>query len=161
MPLASYLTLAAADALAALLPPLPRYAAASSALREQALAAATLRVDASSRWQGRRYVADQALEFPRVPYNDFRVWDWDAAAGTAVVPQTVQLAVLYEANALLDTARQARLQQIADGLTAQSTGSLSESYARVGPTTAAGRPVLIADAAALLDKYRLRSGDIK
>src|SRR3954465_12912749 len=114
----SYLTVTEANALAADLPPLPAWAAAASGDKTTALNQATADVDGAMPYQGRPYDPTQARQFPRVaedphpgsaaaPAPDAAgaagggVWDWDDATHTAVVPRDVNVAVLYEAGAIL------------------------------------------------------------
>src|SRR5687768_9997064 len=97
----AYLTNTDADALAATLPTLPAWSAASSANKTKALERASIDVDAAMPYQGRKYDADQANQFPRIPFDDAPgsaaqganpragVWDWDADANEAVVPDAV------------------------------------------------------------------------
>jgi hypothetical protein len=88
-------------------------------------------------------------------YWDGEVWDW-SAANAPCVPDRVKMAVFVQALSLLaDASRQARLQDIADGVSGQSAGGISESY-REG---AKGR-VLCEAARRQLDKYLLRTGRI-
>ncbi len=155
----AYLTLTDADALAATLLGLTHYQAADDATRSAALLTASIEIDAASRWQGRKYDPDQAREFPRVPYEG-TVWDW--VDGYAVVPDLVRIAVLRQADFLLDTVRRAKLAQIEDGLASQSVGSISESYARPTPAgQASGWDRLCSEARDLLARYRLTSGPLR
>lgn len=152
----SYLTTSEADTLADAMPGLAAYQALSSdAAKLAVLALASARLDASRRWQGRKYDLDQVLEFPRLPYPGVV---WDDNAGTAVVPSTIKLAVLMEANSIADGSRDRIQEAIANGLASQSTGSLSEAYAaRIG---AGMNQTLCRDAELLVEKYRLRTGGV-
>src|SRR5262249_10640077 len=107
--------------LAATLPSskLPAYRAASSDDKNAALLDASWRLDNAYAYQGRKYGPDvltaQTLEFPRIARGDIwrgrplpqwrsfgtDVWDIDTD-GNVVVPHNVLLAVLYEADSLLD-----------------------------------------------------------
>jgi hypothetical protein len=161
--LPSYLTVAAADALAATLPGLAAYKALTDdAAKLAVLSMATLRLD-NSRWQGRKYDPDQELEFPRVPYGDTRVWDWDATAEEAVVPQAVKVAVMFEADWIQSGTADRVQQALSAGLTSQSTGNLSETYnAALAARVAAGEPLpLCAEAERMMARYRLKSGGIR
>lgn len=174
--LPSYMTLAEADAMAASLPKLDAYKAADANGRQQLLAGATMRVDASRRWQGRKYHLDQVLEFPRIPHPRYlplqngyvqpvspsytRVWDWDAINKTAVVPARVKLAVLYEADAMGDGERDRIIAAVSAGLTAQNTGSLSEQYRQMN----AGQmnvAALCPQADNLVRGYRIVTGELR
>jgi hypothetical protein len=171
----SYLGSVEADALAAECPAsmLTAYlAATTTAAKGAALRQATLDVDASMRFQGRRYDASQVREFPRVPYEvasgqlpvgpylvgadtaAAEIWDWDDDTDAAVVPSQVKLAVLYQANRILRGVGQAAQDQ-ADGIASKSLGTASVSY-RPG----AGNVRLAAEAMDLLERYRLRSGQM-
>lgn len=164
--LPTYLTTSQADALAAQLPGLAAYKALpDDASKLATLSLASMRVDASRRWQGRKYDPDQVLEFPRLPYGSSvrlyagGVWDWDTDAQQAVVPQNVKLAVLYEADSIaagtLDRVRNA----IASGLASQSTGSLSEAYntALAGVSAMA----LCPESERLMSRYKLATGGMR
>jgi hypothetical protein len=167
----SYLSLADAKALAANLPAaqIAAWVAASDDQRTAALAAATADVD-GGRYQGRRFDPTQALEFPRVAYSERSpgsylgvgvavvgpndvVWDWDPATQTALVPDAVKRATLYQADSILSGSRNGRLDAIHDGLASQSLGGGSESYVQGRPPATLCRP-----AAQLLARYRLQAG---
>ena len=175
---ASYLTLDEADAIAGTLLSglVAAYMAAEPPQKQAALEAASADVDGACRWQGRKYDGDgaisgtaQVLEFPRLAYGDAsyaiaptlgslcNIWDWDADTATAVVPEAVKRAVVIQAADRLDGRRLGRLDGRA-GLIAQTTGSLSETYTAAGPTEAMRR--LCPEAAALVERYRLRSGGL-
>lgn len=165
----SYMTLVEAAAIAATLPTLTAYAAATDAKKAAAIYLASLDVD-SVRFQGRKVDWAQVREFPRysgglraterrsdgaTQGEDAEIWDWDAEAEAAVVPDQVKIAVLLQANDILDGQRDSRIQGIADGLAAQSVGSLSESYrGDAAPARLCER------AMRLLERYRLRSGQL-
>jgi hypothetical protein len=178
----AYLTVSEAAALAATLPAslLAAFLAlGSDAAKAAALAQATADVDAAGPWQGRRYAAGQALEFPRVPWESAEalvtyppaggvrypvgnpsglasaVWDWDAATHAPVVPRAVKVAVLHQANAIAAGTRAERLDAQHDGLASQSVGGLSESYL---PAAGGGERAVCRAAAQLLRPYRLRGG---
>lgn len=133
--------------------------------------AASERIDASDRWQGRKYDSQQVREFPRVARGSANVWGgsiasggeeiWDLDGdGAVIVPRTVKLATLHEANAILDSSgREERLQAIADGVVSQSNSGMSESY---GQTSArpGGRSNLCLEAAQFMAKYKLTSGQM-
>src|SRR5205085_488632 len=87
-----YLEVAEADTLAADLPTLTAWSAASSPDKELALNQASLDVDGAMPYQGRRYDAQQSRQFPRVAEDDGAagttdlvvspeslIWDWDSA----------------------------------------------------------------------------------
>ena len=163
-----YLTTIAADAIAATLPALPAWSAASTPQKTAALLRATLDVDNAMAYQGRRYAAGQERQFPRAPYDDppgtagfdrdarASVWDWDAGANAAVVPEDVLLAVLLQADANLAGDRESRIAAQHDGVVYDQTGSLAESYKQTeGPGVTTG---LCRAAWVLLRKYRVKSG---
>ena len=166
----SYLTSTEADALAATLPTLTAYSAASSGNKTKALLRASLDVDNAMPYQGRRYASDQTNQFPRVPYDDppgsagfdrdprASVWDWDADANEPVVPVDVLLAVLLQADTVLAGDREPRLAAQHDGVVYDQTGSVAESYKQTeGPGVTTG---LCRAAWVLLRKYRLKSGSL-
>ena len=164
----SYLSVAAADALAAALPGLAAWAAADAPTKATALARASLDVDGAMTYQGCKYDAGQVLQFPRLPdgaaatvpaaRQGSGVWDWDPGLNAAVVPEDVLLAVVLQADANLAGDREARLAAQHDGVVYDLTGSVAESYKQTeGPGVATGlcRPAWV-----LLRKYRLRSGRV-
>ena len=165
----TYNTLASANALADEMPNLSAWAAATDAAKGDALKLARFRVDRAHRYQGRRYLANQRLEFPRVAYDGgaavhqdtatspSTIWDWDEANETAVAPLDVKMAELFEANSILAADRDRIADAIANGLKSQSTGSLSETYDRL-PRSSSGAPVLCRDAEMLMQQYRAASG---
>jgi hypothetical protein len=173
--MAGYLTLAAAQSLAAGMIGVDAFTAAATAEPVKALAALDLasdRVDAAVVYQGTRYDPRQERQFPRIPYaqagttldntwppvtlhDATYVWDFDDATATVVVPLNVRRAVVYEAAAILTAGREARRDAIHDGLLSQGTGSLSESYR----DPAASSPVC-RDAHLLLSRYAVRQGRI-
>ena len=166
---ASYLDVSAADALAATVPALAAWPAATADAKARALAQASADVDAAMPYQGRRYDPAQALEFPRVAHDDLArrtvvsptravVWDFDADAGEAVIPPAVRLAVLYQADAILLGEREPRIAAQHDGVVYDLTGTLAESYKHTsGPGVRTG---LARRAWMLLRRYRLRSGQL-
>jgi hypothetical protein len=163
--LPSYLTTSDADALAAQLPGLAAYKAITDdAAKLALLSLASLRVDNSRKWQGRKYDTSgaQVLAFPRVPHAapSSVVWDWDADAEEAVVPQDVKIAVMFEANSIADGARDRVLELQAMGLAGRSTGSLSEQYRAAFAGQSAGTKLSL-QADDLVEKYRLRTGGIR
>ena len=166
----SYLDVTDADALAATVPALAAWSAATTDQKTRALRQATSDVDAAMAYQGRRYAADQALEFPRVaadgssspsaaccpPADGSTVWDWDPTAAAAVVPRDVRLAVLYQADSVLAGEREPRIAAQHDGVVYDLTGTLAESYKQTtGPGVRTG---LARRAYTLMRKYRLRGG---
>jgi hypothetical protein len=167
--MSSYLTDSEADALAATLPAMTAWGAASSGNKTKALERASLDVDNAMPYQGRRYDPAQPNQFPRVPYDappgtssDFGhdpgagVWDWDADADEAVVPEDVLVAVLFQADTILAGEREPRLASQHDGVVYDQTGSVAESYKQTeGPGVTTG---LCRAAWVLLRKYRLQSG---
>lgn len=173
--MAAYLTIIEANELAATLPNLAAWNAQPDlAIREAALLLASDRFDLARPYQGRRYAADQDREFPRVAYDApavetglsdrtvvaSTIWDWDADAAAAVVPDKVKRAVLYEANAILDGSRDRIQQAIHNGLAGQSIGSASETYFR-SPLNAQGVPTLCQEADLVSLFYRRRSGRLQ
>lgn len=180
-----YLTVTEADALAEtmLSSLVAAYTAAETAQKQAALEQASADVDSAYRYQGRRYDVSgvltstpQVLEFPRLAYGDGcdyaawapglapaaggrgNIWDWDDAAGTAVVPEAVKRAVVLQAADRLDGTRLAKVEQ-RFGLSAQATGSLSETYA-AQPGSEQALMRVCPEARALLERYRLRSGGL-
>jgi hypothetical protein len=168
----SYLTTAEADTIAATLPASTAWAAASSDVKARSLELASMRFDNARRYQGRKYDGNQFLEFPRLPYDGGsllsayqyplssqppQVWDWDSTADEAIVPLMVKRAVFLEAVSIVIGDRDRIVNSIANGIVSQTTGSLSETYARL-PNTASGLPALCADAEMISHKYKLRSG---
>jgi hypothetical protein len=161
----AYLTTTQADALAATLPTLTAWAAASSASKEKAIERASLEIDHAMPYQGRRYDPAQPNEFPRVPYDEAGggdpragAWDWDPTSNAAVVPGDVLLAVLMQADTILAGDREARLNAQHDGVVYDQTGSVAESYKLTqgaGVTTGLCRPAFV-----LLRKYRRKSGKL-
>ena len=170
----SYLDVVEAGALAADLPDLPAWAAATDPARGAALELATLDIDAAMPYQGRRYDPAQPRQFPRVaedappvpsdavaiaPAGGAVVWDWDSVQNAPVVPRDVKLAVLFQAESLLADAREPRLSAQHDGVVYQLTGTLAESYKQTpGPGVRTG---LCRRAWVLLRQYRLRGGRIQ
>jgi hypothetical protein len=175
--MAAYLTFTEADAIAATLPAtlLVAYLAASSPQKTAALEQASADVDAAGPFQGRPYETEadgQVLQFPRLAYDNGGpprftpggtqytgdlIWDWDSDTNAAVVPLAVKRAVLYQANEILDGRRAAKLDAQHSGLASQSADGVSESYRDPG-TSGDGMSRLAERAAALLAKYRRRSG---
>ena len=172
----SYMTLTEADALAASIPGLTAWAAATTAAKTTALNRASDDIDAAMPYQGRPYDAEQDRQFPRLAYEGHDVgagaaaagavpaldivWDWDETTDEAVVPQDVLMAVLYQADANLAGAREARLSAQHDGVVydLNTTTGDAESYKRTtgpGVTTGLCRPAWM-----LMRKYRLRSGKL-
>jgi hypothetical protein len=172
----SYLTVDEADALAADEFGLAAWADASDDDKRRALTAATGHVDSAMRYQGGRYAPDQALEFPRRPYDDAPsdaygaevvarpadVWDWDDEQQAAVVPLNVRRACLLQADHLLSgeaAKRKKALDKINAGIKSVTTGDLSTTYQDADKVPAAdmGRS-LCGEAAELLARYRLKTG---
>ena len=167
----SYLTPTAADALAADLPDLPAWVAATTDEKSAALVRATLDVDNAMPYQGRKYDPGQARAFPRCPYDDSpglagfdgspreEVWDWDTGASAAVTPEDVELAVLFQAEAILAGERESRISAQHDGIVYDQIGSVAESYKQTqGPGVTTG---LCRAAWVLMRKYRLKSGRMR
>lgn len=166
----AYLTHTDADALAATLPALAAWNAASSDDKTSALLRASLDIDNAMPYQGRRYASDQKNQFPRVPYDEppttsgfdcdprGSVWDWDSEADEAVVPGDVLLAVVLQADAILAGDREPRLAAQHDGVVYDQTGSVAESYKQTeGPGVTSG---LCREAWMLLRKFRIKSGKL-
>jgi hypothetical protein len=176
---AAYLDVTGGDALASTFPAatLASYTAASSASKAAALLLASIDID-SMRYQGRKYDPDgtvtgtvQEREFPRISADHGRyaagyeatgigtygqVWDWDTETSTAVVPDQVKLACLYQADSILKGDRDERLAAIHDGVAGQATGSQNESYR----ADAREARALCRRAWALMEKYRLEGGQL-
>jgi hypothetical protein len=166
----AYLTTVEADALAATLPTLTAWSAATAGNKAKALERASLDVDNAMSYQGRKYASDQVNQFPRVPYDDppaspgfdqdprAGVWDWDADANEPVVPEDVLVAVLFQADTVLAADREPRLAAQHDGAVYDQTGSVAESYKQTeGPGVTTG---LCRAAWILLRKYRLKCGKL-
>jgi hypothetical protein len=151
----AYLTVAEADTLAATLPALARWAAASADAKAKALRLATMEIDTAMPYQGARYAADQPLAFPRSP-EPGRVWDLDRATGTAVVPLAVKFATLLQADYTLSPNRLDRLVKAHEGVVYDQTGALAESFK--GGGTAGARSGLAYQAYQLMRQYALRTG---
>jgi hypothetical protein len=164
MPDSSYLSVADADALAATLVGLTAYLAADDTAKAGALNEASAEIDAAMPYQGRKYADDQVRQFPRV-HDDLAadvatdpatIWDWDADTSTAIVPDDVLRATLYQADAILAGARQPRIDAQHDGVVYELTGGLAESYkATPGQGVRTG---LCHHAWLLMRRFRLRSG---
>lgn len=176
-----FATVAEARELAASLPP-PDVAALLAKSDDDVgilLFMASLELDAAMPYQGVRYGADQAREFPRYQrvsglgsgvsgletsaignqQSAMGVWDWDSDTNAAVVPKQVKIACLYQAAWLLDPSFRGRLEAIRSGLASQSVGSLSESYLK--PADVPGGLTGLCDRAQrLMSKYRLRTAPL-
>jgi hypothetical protein len=178
-----YLSVDDADELADALPGLSAWKAAADDAKAAALRRATAEVDDAMPYQGRRYDPAQAMQFPRVAYEDVIsaevrgagdwpyvgpppqsllapavVWDWDALTNAPAVPRDVKLAVVYQADSDLDGSREPRLGNQHDGVVYDLTGALAESYKL---NTAPGvRTGLCRQAWLLMRKYRRRGGRI-
>lgn len=176
--LPSYVSLADYAALGPQLPALPRLAAAADNVKLAAFVQATCDIDTAMAYQGRRYEADQATEFPRVidptlvyafdALSDIsdelaarHVWDWDTTERAAVVPTKVKLATIFQADAIVSGVLKARLDRAATGLTGQSTGSLSESYAQpLTPGDLLPLDKLCPRSLSIMSRYEARSGGL-
>ena len=175
----SYLSAADATALANQLPGLASFKAGSDAEKLAALKLATDRFDTARRYQGRKYLPTQTLEFPRQAYgstgasSDWEwvrregsagdstgIWDWDATTSAAIVPAKVKRAVLYEADSILKGDLDAKLDARFTGLLSQTVGSVSESYAAFAQVGGDGAPVLCREADRISRQYQLRSGQV-
>ena len=172
----AYLDVPGARTLGATLPQLTALLAKTNDELAVLLLAASLDLDAAMPYQGVRYEADQAREFPRYQRAVDRtqihtpsetlggavgIWDWDDPSGAAVVPDRVKIACLYQAASLLDPSFQRRLDAIRGGLASQSIGSMSESYLK--PTDLPGGLSgggLCDRAQRYMNKYRLRSAPL-
>jgi hypothetical protein len=159
--LPSYLTLAQAEGLAAGMA-LKAWASKTNTEKSNALAMASLRIDAAMRYQGGRYEPDQSLEFPRIDGSRATTatgWRESPGDDLIIAPNDCLHACILEADSLLLGDRESRLQAIHDGLTAQSIGSGSESY---GPADGkSGVPLLTFAANQIMQRYRLVSGRIE
>lgn len=140
----SYLDLPSAQALAAALPPLAAWMAATDDQRVAALVQATSDIDNAMWYQGRPYDPDQDLAFPRVAHESRSrfpagtwgqdspvpdvIWDWDSTNNVAVVPPPVLQATLYQADSILDGSREQRLADQHDGLSSQGAAGVTEAY---------------------------------
>src|SRR5688500_13954869 len=162
-----YFTVSEADALSPSLLALLQWDASTTDEKSAALAAATRLIDAGLRYQGRKYDAAQALQFPRVAVDDGAaaetVWDWDVATSAAVIPPAVKLACLIEADEILQdvkgkSQRWRRLDEQHQGVTFDMTAGAAEAYRKgVAP---AGRSGVSRRAYELLAPYRLVSGRV-
>jgi hypothetical protein len=164
MPTSSYLEVSEADDLAATLPGLAAYAAASDPEKAAALNEATADIDAAMPYQGRKFDPAQVREFPRQSDEPAGsagtdlslIWDWDATAGEAIVPADVRRATLYQADSILAGVRRPRVEAQHDGVVYELTGGLAESYKA---TPGAGvRTGLCHTAWRLMRRFHLRSG---
>jgi hypothetical protein len=158
--LPSYLTLSEAESLAGAMA-LKVWSAKTSTEKMNALAMASMRIDAAMRYQGGKYEPDQSLEFPRIDGSRATTatgWRDSPGDDLIIAPNDCLHACILEADSLLLGDRDGRLQKLADGLTAQSIGSASESYGPADGNTV--RPVLCFGANVLMQKYRLMSGGI-
>lgn len=170
----SYISIEAARDYFAALPGLAAMAALDDAPLAALLLAAANDIDAAMRYQGRKAASSQIREFPRVAYgrpvnqwpsdfafardSDAVVYDWDADTNTAIVPESVKLATLYQAAWLQQPANAARLEAIRSGLASQSIGSASESYAKPAELAELGQTGLSDRAARIMERYRLKTG---
>jgi len=163
----SYLTYAAADAIAATVLDVTAYTAASSGDKTKALLMASLDVDRAMKYQGRKYLNTQEHQFPRVhgdpavqssypydlPAGGSEIWDWDSATSTAIVPAYVNLAVLYQADSIIEGAREKRLKDLHDKITSQSADGMSETFS-------GNASRLCRRAYEIMREYKLRSGSM-
>ena len=163
----SYLTYAAADAIAATVLDVTAYTAASSGDKTKALLMASLDVDRAMKYQGRKYLNTQEHQFPRVhgdpavqssypydlPAGGSEIWDWDPVTNTAIVPPYVNLAVLYQADSIIEGAREKRLKDLHDKITSQSADGLSETFS-------GNASRLCRRAYESMREYKLRSGSM-
>jgi hypothetical protein len=179
---ASYLSAAAADALAASVKALAAWPTASSGDKQLWLQQATAEIDIAMPYQGRRYdlTTPQVLQFPRIlrespmlgsAYPDaqwpfgggvqvggLNVADWDPVNLVAVVPPAVLLATLYQADAIGSGATVGGPADAAhSGLKSQGNTGMQESYDLHAPGVETG---LCGMAWKLLRRYRLTSGRI-
>ena len=180
-----YLQVADAMALAPSILNATAFLAATTLRQSIALAMATADLN-QLRYQGRKYDLTQVNQFPRVAYEpsarvslyspggDFSgqlinnampgaatVWDWDYVNSVPIVPQTVLLACLMQANNRLDGTQAANFDRLAAGLASQKTGGLAESYNTdvASLLKAQGGSLTISrDAMLMLEPYLLRSG---
>ncbi len=81
------------------------------------------------------------------------IWDWDPATSTAIVPEAVKRACVYQAASRLAARRDARLDARHDGVVNQGGGGLQEAYD--GEIR-----VLCRVADQIMQRYRLRSGEM-
>jgi hypothetical protein len=180
---ATYLSAAAADALAATIKALAAWPTASSGDKQLWLQQATAEIDNAMVYQGRRFdlTTPQVLQFPRMlrevpmlgsvsldgqwPYfgaavqsGGFNIADWDPVNLVAVVPPAVSLATLYQADAIGSGATVGGPADAAhSGLKSQGNTGMQESYDLNAPGAQTG---LCRAAWMLVRKYRLTSGRI-
>lgn len=136
-----YLTVAEADALAPSMLGLLQWSASSPTEKANALDAATKLIDGGLRYQGRKYDAEQSLQFPRVAYDDGGaspatrgadlIWDWNATTAAAVIPPAVQ----HSAPAFSKPTKSFRTSRAR-----ASAGVASTSSTRASPTTSPAQP---------------------
>jgi hypothetical protein len=170
-PVAAYLDVDAADALATTTSGLVSWSGATAPAKAAALIRASDDVDHAVPYQGRRYASTppQAREFPRLAFEEpligtrdpslpgtAIIWDFDEALQEAVVPGDVKLATLLQADTILTGARDARLDLQHDGVVYDQDGSDAESYRR---NTGLGLPTGLCRRAWLLIRhYRIKTG---
>jgi hypothetical protein len=150
----AYLSVAEADTLAATLPALAQWPAASSGDKAKALQLATIEIDVAMPYQGERYDTAQLLEFPR--RDGARIIDWDSEANQAVVPPNVKLATLLQAEEVLTSGRLDRLSKVHQGIVYDQTAGMAESFK--GGGEAGLRTMLSIRAYQIMRRYALRSG---
>lgn len=184
----AYLTPEAARALAAgvmATPGMSKLLALTDDGLGMALYTASIDIDVAMRYQGRKYpsadgVTEQVREFPRVAYSSGltpgsvsataggilggvvgggggQVWDWDSENNVAVVPQNVKLACLFQAAWLQVSSHTKRIEEINSGVAQASIGTAGET---MNPAAEGVRTKLGARAAQLMEKYRIRTGQL-
>lgn len=89
------------------------------------------------------------------------VWDWDPTANTAVVPDKVKAATIWQAAYIMDPKWRDRLDAIRSGVDQVQIGSYREAYTARGgvpPGGVGGVTGLCDRAQRLVERYRLKSG---
>ena len=170
-PVAAYMDVDEADALAATTNGLISWSGASAPAKAAALIRASDDVDHAVPYQGRRYTLcpPQPREFPRLAFEEpligmrdpalpatAMIWDYDDATQDAVVPADVKQATLIQADAILTGTRDARLDLQHDGVVYDQNGADAESYRR---STGMGLPTGLCRRAWLMIRhYRIKTG---
>jgi hypothetical protein len=176
---AGYLTVSAADAIAATMPAslLPWYVGANPAGADKLanLQQGFWDIEHAMRYQGRKYDPAQAQEFPRIlqgallampvltdPFgqrvgvNVGDIADWDPVNNVAIVPLAVQQAQLFQADYLgQGSPNEERLNDIHSGVKQAGNSGMQESYDANQDSVKSG---LCRRAFQLMKVYRLQTG---
>lgn len=178
----SYLTPSQIRTLAATLPGMAAVVAMDDPTLSGWASLATIDVNTSVRYQGRKYRHLQDNEFPRVAYGDFvfnayliphlqtafnpqEIWAWDPVTKSAVVPELVNIAFVYQVAWLSDPSNakvSRRVRDIISGLQQQQIGTASETFTAPAELAAyGGLTGLDIRAFRILNTYRLRTGSMQ